>query len=209
MTKPWIQLTSGASYEYATGRIEGPFDLHDVAHPLSLIARYAGHTSEPWSVAAHSVVVARAAATMIGPLAAFAALMHDAHECILGDIPTPFAHVIGYGEVLQHKETAQAAVEERLGVPSELRERQWPAAVAAAVKEFDLACLWVERDALMVPSTRLWGVRQPEADVEAAVMEEFGRAMMVGEAFGPRAAWAFRRTYHRLLPAALEQAVAS
>jgi len=53
---------------------------------LSKINRHAGQTSEPWSAAAHSVLVSR-----LCPHKQEQAwgLLHDAHEAFIGDIVTP------------------------------------------------------------------------------------------------------------------------
>lgn len=53
---------------------------------LAKINRYAGRTAEPWSVAAHSVLVSRLCRQ---PQNAAWALLHDAHEAFIGDIISP------------------------------------------------------------------------------------------------------------------------
>lgn len=61
-----------------------------VAHSLAQINRFTGHAARPYSVAEHSLLV-----SMIikhqggGTLAQLAGLMHDAHECIVGDCTSP------------------------------------------------------------------------------------------------------------------------
>ena len=56
-----------------------------LAEVLAKLNRFSGHTDEPWSVAAHSVLVERLCPPDLGPWA----LLHDAHEAILGDITVP------------------------------------------------------------------------------------------------------------------------
>lgn len=64
--------------------------IETIAHALSQINRFTGHLREPYSVAEHSVRVARAVADLDGPpRAVLAALLHDAHEAYLGDISGP------------------------------------------------------------------------------------------------------------------------
>ena len=53
---------------------------------LSKINRYAGRTVEPWSVAAHSVLVSRLCHHQEEQAWG---LLHDAHEAFIGDIVTP------------------------------------------------------------------------------------------------------------------------
>lgn len=62
-----------------------------IAEALSKINRFSGHTRLPWSVAAHSVLVAA-----ICPTHALKgwALLHDAHEAFIGDITSPALELI-------------------------------------------------------------------------------------------------------------------
>lgn len=61
------------------------FDIEDIAHGLSRVPRWAGQTDEFYSVAEHSIEASR----RVHPRHALAALMHDACEFILGDVPRP------------------------------------------------------------------------------------------------------------------------
>jgi hypothetical protein len=65
-------------------------DITDIGHALSNICRFAGHTSEFYSVAQHSVYVAQTLRMRGGtPIERLAALLHDAPEAYLIDLPTP------------------------------------------------------------------------------------------------------------------------
>lgn len=57
---------------------------------LAKINRYNGRTHEPWSVAAHSVLVETLCPPQLKPWA----LLHDAHEAFIGDIVTPAVDLI-------------------------------------------------------------------------------------------------------------------
>ena len=56
-------------------------DIEDVARGLSLINRFGGQSRRAFSVAQHSLVVAELAK----PHLRLAALLHDAHEALIGD----------------------------------------------------------------------------------------------------------------------------
>lgn len=75
-----------------TGREIDPFapvmaslHLDDIAHALSNLCRFTGHTSRFYSVAEHCVHVSR----LVPPEDRVAALLHDAAEAYLNDIATP------------------------------------------------------------------------------------------------------------------------
>lgn len=64
--------------------------IEDIAHHLSQVNRYIGAAAYPFSVAQHSILVARL--LMIGgasPKVELAGLLHDASEAYLGDLATP------------------------------------------------------------------------------------------------------------------------
>lgn len=62
----------------------------DISHSLARICRYTGHTDRHYSVAEHSLLVARRVLRMTGDLEkAYAGLMHDAAEAYVGDICRP------------------------------------------------------------------------------------------------------------------------
>ncbi|WP_236759991.1 hypothetical protein [Agrobacterium tumefaciens] len=79
-----------------TGRHYWPCDpqphevyIEDIAHSLSLQCRYAGHVLRFYSVAEHSVLIARHLAATHAPEVALAGLLHDAPEAYCVDIPRP------------------------------------------------------------------------------------------------------------------------
>lgn len=90
----WIQTFTGRKFWPLDPRVEDVC-LEDIAHALSNACRFNGHTRCFYSVAEHSVFVA-----MKAPLKhRLAALMHDASEAYLCDLPRPVKHnVVGYAE---------------------------------------------------------------------------------------------------------------
>lgn len=66
------------------------FSIEDVAHSLSLTARFRGHTVRMYTVAQHSLLVSRLMRQAgYGPNGCLAGLLHDGHEAYFGDPPSP------------------------------------------------------------------------------------------------------------------------
>lgn len=83
----YITTYSGAQFRYNQ---PGPFRIRDIARSLSMTMRFRGHTSFPYSVAQHSVMVSRMLEQDGASIPEQAAgLLHDAHEAYVGDVPTP------------------------------------------------------------------------------------------------------------------------
>lgn len=85
---------SGAEYHLAGPSMLAadahPINLADIAHHLSLINRFTGATTRPYSVAEHSLLCSKIAQYIGGSLSLqMAALMHDAHEAYVTDLSSP------------------------------------------------------------------------------------------------------------------------
>ncbi len=92
--------------------------IEDIAHSLSLQCRYAGHCIKFYSVAEHSVLIARRLAATRAPEVALAGLLHDAPEAYCVDIPRPLKpYLTNYRAIEQDNWLAIAA---RFGLPKEL-----------------------------------------------------------------------------------------
>ena len=78
----------------------------DIAHSLSLLCRFAGHTKKFYSVAEHAVRVSYACE----PEDAMWGLHHDASECYCVDIPRPLKHLAGMEEYRAHEKRVQRAI---------------------------------------------------------------------------------------------------
>lgn len=190
----WIQLLNGGQYEYGPdkfmheGRIVGPFDIEDVAVPLSHIARFLGHSRVPWSVAAHAVLVCRLL-DFESVDAKLAGLHHDDHEALVGDMPAPLKWHLDdpAGSASTY---AQRAIEERLGL-------QRPADdVCELVKRADLAALEGERRALLAECPRSWSTPFDAALAKRA--EEYVR-LFKPFGFGKNAADLYIAFHHDLV----------
>ncbi len=66
-------------------------DILDIAHALSKICRFGGHTNRFYSVAQHSIIVAH----LVPDDCKKAALLHDASEAYLGDVVKPLKILLG------------------------------------------------------------------------------------------------------------------
>lgn len=95
-TDTWMQTYTGRQIDPADPT---DFDIRDIAHALSNLCRYGGHCLRFYSVAEHSVLMARAADD---PWKKWA-LLHDATEAYLVDIPRPIKRrLVGY-QWMEHR----------------------------------------------------------------------------------------------------------
>lgn len=97
-------------------------NIEDIAHSLSQINRYNGHTALPISVAQHSVLVSRDVPSNF----AFQALMHDAHEVYTTDVPSPIKEVlnhIGNGAWDEFESRIAGVVRRYYGLPATVHSR--------------------------------------------------------------------------------------
>jgi len=107
----WIQTYSGKKF-YALDPQPEDITIEDIAHALSRMCRYAGHCDKFYSVAEHSVLVAEAADNKLW------ALLHDASEAYLVDIPRPFkGYLTNYYEL---ESKVMNAVCDKFGLPHEM-----------------------------------------------------------------------------------------
>lgn len=85
----WIQTLSGRQFDLLNPTREQVY-LPDIIRALSQINRFTGHTRFPYSVALHSVYMARALYRDTGDRKlAYEGLMHDATEAYVGDVSKP------------------------------------------------------------------------------------------------------------------------
>lgn len=107
-----IRCHSGIFYDYENPTPE-MIRLEDIAHQLSNTCRFSGACDPYYSVAEHSVLVARMCTQ------SKAGIMHDAAEAYLWDIPRPAKHL--YGQVYKNL-TAKCdlVIGERFGIDPEL-----------------------------------------------------------------------------------------
>lgn len=80
----WIMTYSGGQFWPMDPKKEEIY-ITDIAHALSQLNRFCGHTDFPWSVAQHSIAMSY----VVPPEHALACLLHDASEAYMADVPRP------------------------------------------------------------------------------------------------------------------------
>lgn len=116
----WMQTYTGRQFWPMDPRAD-EVHIFDIAHALSMQCRYAGHSLRFYSVAEHCVHLAQ----HVSEPNRLWALLHDASEAYLVDVPRPVKpYLPGYKEA---EARVMAAVCDRFGLPYEM-----PAEVHAA-----------------------------------------------------------------------------
>lgn len=97
-----LETYSGRYFDY-TAPSAADVCLEDVAHALSHVCRFGGHSRVFYSVAEHALLCAGLLGNM-DPAWQLAALHHDSHEAYLGDVPRPLKVGLGDGfDALAHQ----------------------------------------------------------------------------------------------------------
>lgn len=128
-----------------------------MAHSLAQLNRFTGHCYRPYSVAEHSLLVVEICerelgmnpSTLAGANGLLAALLHDAHECVTGDLHTPGKRMVGPGwrewEGFWERHVRRAYA---------LNTAAWQH--AQHIKQADLTALATERRDLLPASPTPW-----------------------------------------------------
>jgi len=133
-----IQTVSGVDIDVTDPRPED-IRLEDIAHALTYVCRYGGHTSQFYSVAEHSLLVCKHLETQMGisdPEILLMALLHDASEAYLLDIPSPIKTLLPEYKRWEEQMMACIAQRFRLEYPFNPLIKQADSAVLA--QELDL-----------------------------------------------------------------------
>jgi hypothetical protein len=108
----WIQTFMGRQFWPLEPRAED-IDIKDIAHALSNLCRYGGHTEQFYSVAQHCVLVSNAVPAEF----ALYGLLHDASEAYLIDVPRPIKHAEGMHAYRRAEARLEEVIYESFGLP--------------------------------------------------------------------------------------------
>lgn len=136
-----IELLDGTNFNYSTCNVD-EIDIEQIAHVLSQVNRFAGHTLFPYSVAQHSLNASK----IVAPEFAFCALMHDTTEMVTNDIVTPLKVRVPLFKEIEIKIESNMAA--RFGF-------EFP--LPPEVKTADLQMLGLEKDTLK-PTGSHWTI---------------------------------------------------
>lgn len=141
-----------------TGQKVHPFDLKpdqvriaDIAHALSRTCRYSGHVEGYYSVAEHCLLIS----DLVSEEHEMCALLHDAPEAYLTDLPSPVkSKLSGYNEL---EEKVWSVIAKKYGVPQQIPKE---------VKHFDESIVRAElRDVKNLPED-FFDIQKDTPDVE-------------------------------------------
>lgn len=114
----------------------------DLGEAMAKINRHGGRTPEPWSVAAHSVLVETLCPPDLKPWA----LLHDAHKVFLGDLTDPAVELLcqsGTRSAVENAiQNAEARIDRRIAAAWGVAVRSMSEALRAADQIAFLAEAW-------------------------------------------------------------------
>lgn len=140
----WIQTFTGRQFFPLAARVED-IDVRDIAHSLALQSRFNGHCLRFYSVADHSIRVSR----IVPEADALWALLHDAAEAYIGDLPRPVK--ANAPEFRGIEDRLLLVVAQAFGLP-------WP--MPPSVRLADDRLLATEARDLMAPPPLSWSLRE-------------------------------------------------
>lgn len=132
----WIQTYTGKKFDLIDPQPD-MVDIFDIAHSLSHLCRFTGHTRAFYSVAQHSVLC-YSVVLNVSPEDGMSALLHDATEAYVNDLARPLKWLLPEYKTIENR--VWAAICTHFDLPEKL---------PASVKEADNRLLMTERRDLM------------------------------------------------------------
>jgi uncharacterized protein len=163
-----LTVEAGPFIQTVSGRRINPFEpepelieIGDIAQALSNQCRFGGHCRSFYSVAQHSCLLSDLlAAREAEPVALLSALLHDAPEAYLVDLPHPLKHRSELGAIYRETESRlHEAVCGRFALPLE---------PPPGLKELERGLLAAERRALMTVAWS-WPELEGAAPLDVAI----------------------------------------
>lgn len=168
--EPTILTYTGKYVHLVEPQVES-IDIIDIAHALSHICRFTGHTSSFYSVASHCLWVSEHAPEELQLLG----LLHDAAEAYLGDVSAPLKQLLPEYKALEHR--MEEAIAKRFGLPSlshpdikRLDREALRVERAQVFQRDDRSVTWDQGDAIFDAALLK---QQTPADVKAAYLARF------------------------------------
>jgi hypothetical protein len=156
----YLLTASGLKFDL-TNPCPEMIDIEDIALALSREPRFIGHTQFFYSVAAHSLM----AAVLAPRKFKLEALLHDAAEAYLKDIPTPLKALLPEYRTIEAR--VDAVIRRKFGLPE---------VCSPEVARIDRVLLATEKRDLMPPDDAEWpglvGVSPCPEHVKPAKMED-------------------------------------
>lgn len=138
---PTILLVSGRYFSFVHPQALTPYEI---AHALSNLCRFTGHSREFYSVAQHAVLVSR----LVPPEFAWEGLHHDDGEAVMGDMSSPLKALIRMFKAIETR--CERPILAAFGIDVGNMPR--------AVKHADLRALATEKRDLMATRGEVWTV---------------------------------------------------
>jgi len=137
----WMQTYTGKQFWPLDPR---PEDIHilDIAHSLSAICRYGGHTQKFYSVAEHCVLMSY----VVPEEDRLWALLHDATEAYVGDMVRPLK--VDMPAFCEAEDRVMDAIVARYGLSNSV--------MPASVHDADTRIIMDEKLAVMAPGEGQW-----------------------------------------------------
>lgn len=135
--------------------------IEDIAHSLSMQCRFAGHLPDFYSVAQHSLLCAAMCEAEENKLQA---LLHDASEAYLLDIPKPYKHLIS--NYMQLEDKIMLLIAEKFKFQYPLTDK---------IKKVDSLMLELEWNVLMLANSNTKMLCWNQKEAERNFIERFNQ----------------------------------